>query len=73
MTLTRRWWTAAETIATGVCTPRIDVGAVDDEMEMLVRSSWIWTTGGALASKLRAAWMDSRCRRMLAAAASGRR
>jgi hypothetical protein len=73
VTLARRWWAAAGTIAAGVSTPRIDVGAVDDEVEMLVRGSWSWTTGAALASKLRAAWMDSRCRRMLAAAASGRR
>ena len=73
MTAARRWFAAAETIAAAVSTPRVDIVGADADLERLVRDSWLRSACAAFASKLQAAWMDSRCRRILAAAAGVRR
>lgn len=69
----RRWLAAAATIAGAVSTPHVDVAGADADLERLVRGSRLWSACAAFASKLQATWMDSRCRRMLTAAAGVRR
>jgi hypothetical protein len=66
------WWSAAESACASLFEPRIDVSASDREVEALLRGSWIGSIGESFASKLDAAWRDSRCRSLLRAAAARR-
>jgi len=49
-----------------------DVAAADAEVEALLRDSWLWSCGESVASKLQAAWVDSRCRVLLRSLTTGR-
>lgn len=46
----------------------VDVAAADAAMDALWRGSWVGTHVASIARRLRAAWFESRCRRVLAAA-----
>ena len=46
----------------------VDVAAADAAMDALWRGSWIGAHVTLMARRLRAAWFDSRCRRIAAAA-----
>jgi hypothetical protein len=59
------WFAVAEQLCARIAAPRVDVRAVDSEVEALVRDSWLWSRGAAFASSVRAAWLASRCRRFL--------
>jgi len=71
MTRLAAWWASAERACGSVFDPRIDVRASDREIEALLRASWIGSTSESLASKLHAAWLDSRCRAVLSKAIEG--
>ena len=72
MTRARTWWAIAETAAAALSTPRVDVGSADADVEALVRRSRLWSAGERFAAKIAAAWVDSRCRRIVGAAAGTR-
>ena len=56
------WWFLAEEVCGRITTPKIDVTAVDREIQVLIRESWLWSRAESFASKVEAAWHDSRCR-----------
>jgi len=49
-------------------TSSVDVAAADAAMDAIWRRSWIGGRVQWLACRLQIAWLDSRCRRLLAAA-----
>jgi len=49
-----------------------DADAVDAAMDALLRESWIGGCARSIAQRVRAAWIDSRVRRMLLAIGMGR-
>jgi hypothetical protein len=61
MTRATAWWFLAEEVCGRITTPKIDVTAVDREVEALIRESWLWSRARLLAWKVEAAWHDSRC------------
>src|SRR5262245_30455190 len=64
-------WSMAVRACAALFEPRIDVSASDREVEALVAASWIGGASESLVSKLRAAWLDSRCRALLRAVVGG--
>jgi hypothetical protein len=62
MTRATAWWFLAEEVCRRITTPKIDVTAVDREVEALIRESWLWSRAQSFALKVEAAWHDSRCR-----------
>ncbi len=64
----RRWWDVGERACARLTQPRVDVSAADRDIEALWRASWIGGHFGAFARRLRAAWLESRCRRVARAA-----
>jgi hypothetical protein len=66
------WWLLAEEVCGKIATPKVDVAAADAEVEALLRDSWLWSCGESVASKLQAAWVDSRCRVLLRSLTTGR-
>jgi len=73
MTGVRTWFRAAEVAAASVSRPRIDVTDADAEIERLIRGSWSWNAGHRIVCTISAAWLDSRCRRIVDAVAGDRR
>ena len=73
MTGVRTWFRAAEAAAASVSRPRVDVARTDDHIERLIRDSWSWNAGHRIACTISAAWLDSRCRRIVDAVAGDRR
>jgi len=59
------WWRLAEGACARVAWPRTEVVRADAEVEALVRHSWIGSRVTRLMSSVDAAWIDSRCRRIL--------
>jgi hypothetical protein len=55
-------WFLAEEVCGRITTPKIDVTVVDREIQALIRESWLGSRAELFASKVEAAWHDSRCR-----------
>jgi len=68
----RTWCRAAEALAASVSHPRADVARADDHIEQLIRASWLWSAADGIARRISAAWLESRCRRIVNAVASDR-
>jgi hypothetical protein len=64
------WWRLAEHVCASLASPKTDVAVADAAIEALLRSSWSWSRGEALASRVHAAWLDSMSRRLIRWAAS---
>jgi hypothetical protein len=56
------WWFAAEEIARGLTTPRVDVTETDRAVEHVVLASRLASIGRRAVRISRASWMDSACR-----------
>ena len=59
------WWFLAEELCERITAPKVDVTAVDREINALIRESWLWSRGVSVASKVEAAWRESWCRSCL--------
>jgi hypothetical protein len=73
--MTNKWLRLAEDLCGRVAAPATDVANADREVEALLRASWSWSRGQTLVRKVKAAWIESRCRRiarLVRSIASGR-
>jgi hypothetical protein len=64
------WWLLAEEFCARVTAPKTDIETVDREIEAILRASWLWSRGESFVHKVHAAWLDSRCRRLIRSPAS---
>ena len=62
MTRALAWWHLAEQVAGRLTTPQIDAASADRDVQAAIRDSWLGAYSESLASKIHAAWLDSRCR-----------
>jgi hypothetical protein len=58
------WWLLAEGVCARVAAPKTDIETADREIEAILRDSWVWSRAESFASKVHAAWLGSRCRRL---------
>ena len=59
------WWLLAERVCARVAAPATDVANADREVEALLHASWSWSRGETFVRKVHAAWIESRCRKMV--------
>jgi len=59
------WWYLAERTCASLTAPKRDIAAADRNVEALLRDSWLWRCGVSFNARIGAAWLDSRCRRLL--------
>jgi len=59
------WWYLAERTCASLTAPKRDIAAADRSVEALLRDSWLWRCGVSFNARIGAAWLDSRCRRLL--------
>jgi len=64
----RTWWSLGEELCRRPAAPACDVANSDREIEAIVRASWLWSCGESVVDKVRAAWIDSHCRRLMRSA-----
>ena len=68
MNRVRAWWNIGERACRTLTEPRVDADAVDRAALAVLRESWLGSTCLTIVSRVHAAWIDSRCRRLVRSA-----
>jgi hypothetical protein len=61
----RTWWLLGEELCRRLVAPKSDIANSDREIEAILRDSWLWSCGESFVGKVHAAWLESRCRRLV--------
>jgi hypothetical protein len=59
------WWRLAEDLCARAAAPKTDVACADREVEEILRGSWLWSRLESFVGRVHAAWLASRCRRIV--------
>jgi hypothetical protein len=59
------WWSVAQRLCAQLSSPTTDLEVADREVEALWRASWLTRRGTGSVGSCQAAWLDSRCRRVV--------
>jgi hypothetical protein len=59
------WWSVAQRLCAQLSSPTTDPEVADREVEALWRASWLARRAEGSLGACQAAWLDSRCRRVV--------